>query len=521
MHCTAYTMNKKFRTTVTKPAQNFSRTVFACLLAGFATVTFAATGSASYTYDAVGRLIAVIYENGTGQTYSYDPAGNRRTSYSGTPAIVAVTPSVIAAEGSNVTLVLTRSGNNVPVSVQYQTVDGSAKAGINYTSASGTVDFSAAQSSQTLTISTLSDQRYDGTLGFSVNLNPASSNVVLQNTTTQITINDAELPPAFSIATASANEGSALTFKVSRNSSVAGQQSVSYATADATAYTGIDYTPSSGVLNFAPADHEKIFTVATFDRNLFQGTRTLTATLSNATGGAAIAVASATGAINDIDPAPAFSINSPGTVTQGQAIAFTVNKSGGATSGPVDIGYSTANGSAVAGTDFAGTAGILTFSASETVKSLTVSTQATRADSNIRTFNVVLSGVNGTAVSGSPGVGSIQAYPLPPAISLSPSAQATQVGLRNYQVSWTSAGNATRYELWSSANAGAAIYSGTALSYSGVIPTGSPQITVMARACNGNGCGAFSNNATVVYSPNDPGPGDPDPPPGCGNCRDP
>ena len=45
-------------------------------LAGLAVIA----GSVSYTYDALGRLATVIYNNGTTTTtinYSYDAAGNR------------------------------------------------------------------------------------------------------------------------------------------------------------------------------------------------------------------------------------------------------------------------------------------------------------------------------------------------------------------------------------------------------------------------------------------------------------
>ena len=35
--------------------------------------------SVTYRYDALGRLIEVRYPNGRVVTYSYDPAGNRKT----------------------------------------------------------------------------------------------------------------------------------------------------------------------------------------------------------------------------------------------------------------------------------------------------------------------------------------------------------------------------------------------------------------------------------------------------------
>jgi YD repeat-containing protein len=50
-------------------------TLAAALLLGSAAPSFAA--SASYTYDALGRLVQVTYDNGTTIVYSYDAAGNR------------------------------------------------------------------------------------------------------------------------------------------------------------------------------------------------------------------------------------------------------------------------------------------------------------------------------------------------------------------------------------------------------------------------------------------------------------
>jgi YD repeat-containing protein len=38
---------------------------------------FASSDSATYTYDALGRVTSVTYANGTTITYTYDAAGNR------------------------------------------------------------------------------------------------------------------------------------------------------------------------------------------------------------------------------------------------------------------------------------------------------------------------------------------------------------------------------------------------------------------------------------------------------------
>lgn len=39
----------------------------------------AVAGSATYTYDSLGRLVKVVYSNGVTITYTYDAAGNRTT----------------------------------------------------------------------------------------------------------------------------------------------------------------------------------------------------------------------------------------------------------------------------------------------------------------------------------------------------------------------------------------------------------------------------------------------------------
>lgn len=59
-----------------------ARTLRAIVLASLFSLSIAATppahaGAATYTYDALGRLIKVAYANGTVITYTWDAAGNR------------------------------------------------------------------------------------------------------------------------------------------------------------------------------------------------------------------------------------------------------------------------------------------------------------------------------------------------------------------------------------------------------------------------------------------------------------
>jgi YD repeat-containing protein len=45
----------------------------------------AATGSVSYVYDDLGRLVEVVYDDGTIIQYTYDAAGNREATITTLP----------------------------------------------------------------------------------------------------------------------------------------------------------------------------------------------------------------------------------------------------------------------------------------------------------------------------------------------------------------------------------------------------------------------------------------------------
>lgn len=58
----------------------YARAAAAGMLALLAVATLPAqAGSATHTYDSLGRLSKVTYSNGTVVTYTYDAAGNRTT----------------------------------------------------------------------------------------------------------------------------------------------------------------------------------------------------------------------------------------------------------------------------------------------------------------------------------------------------------------------------------------------------------------------------------------------------------
>ena len=113
-------------------------------------------------------------------------------------------------------------------------------------------------------------------------------------------------PGALSVADASAHENTddALNFVVSLDRPSTLTVTVGYATSNATATAGTDYTATSGTLTFNPGDIAKSVLVPVLNDAIDDGGETLTLTLSNATN-ARIADATATGTIDNSDPMPA------------------------------------------------------------------------------------------------------------------------------------------------------------------------------------------------------------------------
>jgi chitinase len=123
--------------------------------------------------------------------------------------------------------------------------------------------------------------------------------------------------------------------------------------------------------------------------------------LSGATGGSTISDAQGTGTINDNDTvaAPSFSV-SDASANEGSTVAFTITKTG-STSNSYSVSYASANnGSAVAGTDYGAVSGTVTFTASETSKTVFVQTYNDSASEGSETFVLNLSAPTGGATVG-------------------------------------------------------------------------------------------------------------------------
>ncbi len=194
-------------------------------------------------------------------------------------------------------------------------------------------------------------------LGLSLTNAVPAANVASRLATGTIADNDA---PEFTVADASATEGSAVEFTVTK--SMASWQSITVrwaATTETgdTATEGADYaSAASGTLTFAPTSTEETFEVATLQNTALDGSRTFTVTLSSVMPSGAATLSSsptATGMIID-DDEPTFSVSVPDVIegdSDTTTMTFTVTMSS-VWNREVTVNYGITGGTATAGEDF-------------------------------------------------------------------------------------------------------------------------------------------------------------------------
>ncbi|OBQ19153.1 MAG: hypothetical protein AN488_15540 [Anabaena sp. WA113] len=210
--------------------------------------------------------------------------------------------------------------------------------------------------------------------------------------------------PIFSITSASATEGNAINFTVTRTGDAQSNQSVNVSTSIATGDTASanDLIANTQTFTFASGETTKTFTVQTSQDVLFEGNETFTVSLSNPTNGAIISPSNGTakGTINNDDSAPIFSIVDA-SATEGNAINFTVTRTGDAQSNQsVNVSTSIATGDTASANDLIANTQTFAFASGETTKTFTVQTSQDVLFEGNETFTVSLSNpTNGAIIS--------------------------------------------------------------------------------------------------------------------------
>ena len=184
--------------------------------------------------------------------------------------------------------------------------------------------------------------------------------------------------------------------------------SVDYRTSNGTANAGSDYNAVSGRLTFAKNEMSKTILVPVIGDQLPELDETFFINLQNAKAGAKIANGQAVVTIVDNEPRISISDVQASEASSGTTpFDFTVSLSS-AYDMPVTVNYTTADGSATAGADYAATAGSVVFAPGETTKTIPVLVSGNQTPEANKSFLVNVSTPNSYAeISKGVGVGTI------------------------------------------------------------------------------------------------------------------
>jgi hypothetical protein len=212
---------------------------------------------------------------------------------SGTIALATPSTSVPQTAGS-ATLTVNRSGgSDGEVAVSYSTSNGTAAAGVQYTSTSGTLTWASGdESPKTLAVPLSDATPFAGDKSFVLSLAGASGGASMgtpSSTTVNIVGSAAAAAGSPQLSQSSytvLQSAGSLSVTVNRSGGSSGAFSVTYATSDGSAIAGINYTSTSGTLQWQSGDAtSKSFTVPVSNTSPFNGTKTFHVALSAPTNG--------------------------------------------------------------------------------------------------------------------------------------------------------------------------------------------------------------------------------------------
>jgi hypothetical protein len=312
---------------------------------------------------------------------------------SATPTLFTFTVSLLSAQTSAVT-------------VNYATESGTAISGVDFTAVSGSLTFAAGEVSKTVTVAVAADSLGEADETFNLRLSGATGSGIADAVGVGTIRNDDGLViDDISVVEGTAATAGTVNVTIRLLSAATSTVTVNWATAPGTATSPADFTTQSGTVTFAPGQTSQTVAIPIIRDNLVEGVETFTVNLSGAVN-ASIIDGQATVRILDDD---GFSV-SDATVTEGDAgtttLSFVVTLASASTTSAT-VNYATANGTAIAGSDYSATNGTLTFAAGQTSKTVSVTVTGDLTPEAIETLTLNLSNATGAAIVDGVGVGTI------------------------------------------------------------------------------------------------------------------
>lgn len=345
----------------------------------------------------------------------------------GIPTVAIETPPAIAegnpnADGTpkttplNFTVKVTGASTQ-PITVNYKTVDGTAKSPADYTGKSeGALTIPAGSSSGTIPVPIVGDIADEADEQFQVVITSVgNANPEAGKDTATGTITDDDATPTVSVVDKTVTEGDTgstdavveLTLSAESGSPV----TVKFATSNGTATAPGDYTAVTKTVTFEPGQISQTVAIPVSGDTAAEGDETVNLTLTEPTG-ATIGDGTGTLTIEDDDSTgPTLSINDA-TVTEGNSgeanLSFTVTLAP-ASEDTVTVQATSADGTATEPDDYTAIDEMVTFAPGETTQTVVVKVKGDTADEPNETLTVLLSEASGATVSSTDdeGIGTI------------------------------------------------------------------------------------------------------------------
>jgi len=300
----------------------------------------------------------------------------------------------VAENAGSVILTVQRTGDpNAVVSVDYASANGTALAGSDYTATTGTLNFAAGETNQTIAVTILNDGIAEPAVyeTFTVTLSNPTNAVLGTRAACTVRITDNDKGLAFEFASYSvAEDAGSVLIGVTRSDDGDFPVSVDYFTTDLTAIKALDYTGVTNTLFFAAGEKVQTFTVPILNDSLKENSKSFRLTLSNPTNQFLGSQKIVTITILDNDPGVQFEFNQYWVQENEGALTVKVLRGNDVALPLFTVDFATTNLTALAGQDYTETRGTLTFAAGETVKPITVPITYDEVQEADETFKLTL-----------------------------------------------------------------------------------------------------------------------------------
>ncbi|WP_292938685.1 Calx-beta domain-containing protein [Novosphingobium sp. 32-60-15] len=297
--------------------------------------------------------------------------------------------------------------HSAALALAYNTINGSAIAGQDYTAVTGTLNFAAGQVVGYVDVPVLGDTALENTETFLLKVTPptaAPSNAGSVGIATILNDDATIAQPSISVSSYGTTEGDYMAFTVTLDQPSSGTVSVNYGLLSGTGYGTLSQTESvtlfnrTGTLVFAPGETTLTLQFNTNSDNVDEIDESLTLVLFdpvNAELAGAAQSLSASGIVYDNDGV-GNNIAMAGVATAVHESLYPTNevvfeiKLSQPFSSQLQVNYTTVDGTALAGSDYVGATGTVTFAPGQTVAYVRVTVLADTIVESGETFSLLL-----------------------------------------------------------------------------------------------------------------------------------